>query len=264
MFVLASFCLIVLQSNKDGHNMIVANNPTTAGCSCHGPAVSSTNNVLKVEVLDPSNNPITAYVPNTNYTVRVILSKNNANNAAGFQATIFNSGTSIQAGTPSPGTLVTADNIGGTVVANHSQKDVTSLKVGNLVTWEFPWKSPLIASSNITVSVVANDANDDDVVGGDAIVYQTVFLSKDAVGVKDYSKGIDALYPNPTSGKLVLDLESAKASVISISSITGQLVKQLNATGNKVNLDVSELNNGNYIISIAQDGNFARQQFVKF
>lgn len=264
LLTLTAVSLIVLQSNKDGYNVISAHMPTTAGCNCHGPAVASQNNALKVEVLDANNVAQSTYIPSTNYTVRVTFAKNYANNAAGFQATLFNSSSTTQAGTPSNGTLCTADNIGGTVVVNHSTKDVTSIKVGNLVTWTFPWRSPITSASDITISVIANDANDDNTTGGDAIVYTSIPLNRIGVGVADYSKGIEAIYPNPTTAEVSLDLESAEPSTIAVYSIGGQVVKQFQAKGSKIKFDVSDIVSGNYFLTVTQDGKVARQQFSKF
>lgn len=264
LLTLSAVSLIVLQSNQGGlNNAIVANNPTTAGCNCHGPAVSSPNG-LKLEVLDANNVPQLTYVPNTNYTVRVTLTKNNATDFAGFQAAIFNAGTATQGGNPADGTLCKKVNIGGTNVINHTQKDVSSLKVGNLVTWTFPWQSPLISQSDLTLHAIANDANGDNGTGGDAIVYNSMQISRIGVGVEDYSKGIEAIYPNPTTDNVSIDLESPESSKIAIYTIAGKLVKQIDATGNKVKFTVSELVAGNYFLTVTQGNKVAKQQFSKF
>ncbi len=266
LLVLTIVSLTVLQSNSGGYQGVVAHTASTSngGCNCHGPAVASQSNTLKLEVLDASNNVVSSFLPNTNYTVRVTLKKTNANNAAGVQVTVFDAGTTNQAGVISDGTLIKAQNIGGTFVANHSQKDISAIKVGANVTWEFPWKGPLISASDITFSAIANDCNDDGTVGGDFIVYKDQFITQTPISVTDYSKGIKTIYPNPASDNLTIKLDSEKASTIAIYSMTGQLVKQQNATSSKINMDVSNLPNGNYIVAIAQDGNYARQQFVKF
>ena len=270
LIVLSIISLTVLQSNSGGYDTDIRATSATPGCSgtgCHSTTGNNSNNSLKVELFDANNVSVLKYDDNTTYTVKISLAKNNvqAPLTAGFQATFFNSTNNHVGSFPGIGSnaQVKETAVGGIKIVTHKIGNVTNIVSGSTVEWTFQWKSPLLGANDIIISVLGNDANSSSTSAGDLVYHTTLFLPKNATAVKDYSKGIDAIYPNPSKGQLNINLESAKASEIAIYSITGQLVKQVNGQGNKINMDVSELNNGNYIITVAQDGNFARQQFVK-
>jgi hypothetical protein len=269
--VLSIISFTLLQSFSGGYSTDIRATSATPGCSgggCHSVTGSNSSNALKVEVYDASNQLVLQYKDNTTYEVRISLDKNNvqAPLSAGFQATFFDA-TSNAAGT-FPGMnsnpQVKEAFVGGVRIVTHKTSNVTGIVQGAKVIWTFDWKTPVLGANDIIVSVIANDANANSTSSGDLILQASLFLPKESVGVKDYTKGIDAIYPNPTSGKLTVKLDSKKASDISIFSMTGQFIKQIKGEGNIINLDVSELTNGNYFIGIAQEDNFARQQFVKY
>jgi hypothetical protein len=275
LLTLTCVSLVLLQSWGGGYTgAIVAHTASTGtGCSgsgCHNPQSPTTNNGLTIDVLDASNNPITSYENNTTYKVRISLKKNNITSqlAAGFQCTIFDVGTNNSQGSfpgISGNTHVQAPNIGGKVVLTHKTSNVNAIVSGSTVNWEFDWKTSLLGSGDINISVIANDANSDQTSAGDAITYTSKFLIPSApASVGDYNTGIDAVYPNPTTGNLNVKLTNSKASTISIYSITGQMMKQIKGADQNISLDVSDLVNGNYIITMEQEGASARQQFVKY
>ncbi len=273
LIALSFISLTVLQSYSGGYAVDIRATSTNPGCSgtgCHSATGSNSGNALKIEVFDVNNTAVLKYDANTTYTVKISLAKSNvqAPLTAGFQATFFDATSNLAGSFPGIGanTQVKEDNVSAVKIVTHKTSDVTAIVQGSTVVWEFAWKTPLLGANNITISAIANDANANSQSTGDVILQAQVFLPQNTwpVAVDDLSKGIDAIYPNPTTGQMTIKLTNQVESEISIYSITGQLVKQLKAEGNNVNMDVSELNNGSYIISIAQDGNFARQQFVKY
>ncbi len=268
LLALSFVSLIILQSNSGGYQSAIVAPSATPGCSgtsCH--ATSSQNQgAFRIELFDTATNTkVTTYKANTSYEIQVSLDKFSANPTAGMQLTVFD-GTSNSIGTfpgiqsnthlrevQSPKKFIT-----------HSKSDVLDIRVSSTVIWKLYWKSPLLGGNLITISALGNDANGDLNEGGDLIRHATLLVPQNSVGLNDIAKGIVAIYPNPTTSNLTVKLDSDKASKISVFSITGQLVKQLNTNGDDIKMDVSTFANGNYIVVVEQDENLARMQFMKY
>lgn len=272
LMALSVISFTLLQSYSGGYSIDIRATSASPGCSgsgCHS-TTSASSAPLSIQVFDASNNAILQYDPNTTYKVKISLAKSNvaAPLTAGFQATFFDANNNNAGTFPgiSGNTQVKEANVAAVKVITHKTSNVVPIVSGSTVEWEFDWKTPLLGANDITISAIANDANANSTSSGDIIIQNFLFLPKNTwpTAIGDISKGIEAIYPNPTTGMLTVKLTDLSASEISIFSITGQLVKHISAEGNKVNLDLAELNTGNYIISIAQNGKLARQQFVKY
>jgi len=82
----------------------------------------------------------------------------------------------------------------------------------------------------------------------------------------NYIQNVDLLkvYPNPSNGKFVIELESPYSQALSISVYTylGKLIKKVNlsleATSNKVQLELNDVPNGLYILQA--EGELIKQQ----
>ncbi|MCG8696546.1 MAG: T9SS type A sorting domain-containing protein [Bacteroidales bacterium] len=72
-----------------------------------------------------------------------------------------------------------------------------------------------------------------------------------------------ALYPNPASGNINVQLNNSDASTVQISSITGQVVKDVYYFEGETSIDVSELPSGIYIVEIQNNNETIQQRFVK-
>jgi hypothetical protein len=102
-------------------------------------------------------------------------------------------------------------------------------------------------------------------------MWQDVFVCK---LINDYSVGINSLespknifkiYPNPTDNFIFIDLSKMnvdKETEISIYSITGNLVRKSIFQDNLITMNVEELVNGVYIITVNSNGSYERQKFV--
>lgn len=85
---------------------------------------------------------------------------------------------------------------------------------------------------------------------GDAIVVDWLETFP-AVGINKSSLVNDvALYPNPASTEITLTTELIENNSIAILDVTGKLVKEISFTTNKINISVSELDNGIYFYNI--------------
>lgn len=75
---------------------------------------------------------------------------------------------------------------------------------------------------------------------------------------------VDALYPNPTSGKFYVTFRIAlnKATVY-IMDVTGKIVSRFTASGNTINFDLSSSPGGIYFIRIDDGENTIVKKVVK-
>ena len=72
--------------------------------------------------------------------------------------------------------------------------------------------------------------------------------------------GIPYIYPNPANDVINVKNSSVEISGIKICDITGKIVKQLGITNNEQVVDISDLNNGLYLVSIFKDKKIISQQ----
>jgi hypothetical protein len=73
-----------------------------------------------------------------------------------------------------------------------------------------------------------------------------------------------SIYPNPATQNYVKVKSESEISEISIYSMSGTLIRNLIASGNKIEyLDVSMLSPGIYIVSIKSDGKAYRQKLIR-
>jgi hypothetical protein len=79
-------------------------------------------------------------------------------------------------------------------------------------------------------------------------VYNENGLSLSVPKVQDAA--LIAAYPNPTSGRLKLNLENNRVSSITIHFIDGQLIEQFTTGNSNPELDLSRYANGTYIVNI--------------
>jgi hypothetical protein len=83
------------------------------------------------------------------------------------------------------------------------------------------------------------------------------------VGLNDVQeKPVIKLYPNPVKNQLFIELNDLEVTNISILNYSGQLVKSMvNNTTNQI--DVSDLNEGIYILKVSTENGVSTKRFVK-
>lgn len=75
---------------------------------------------------------------------------------------------------------------------------------------------------------------------------------------------VDALYPNPTTGKFSVTFSKAlQNAVINIADVTGKVIQQFNSSGYKIDFNLSSEAKGIYFIKINDDGNVIIKKVVK-
>ena len=72
------------------------------------------------------------------------------------------------------------------------------------------------------------------------------------------------LYPNPVKNNITIDgLKISELTEIKIFNITGEMVKSLTSNEVKVNIDLSHLLNGVYLLEIAGNDGLIREKIIK-
>lgn len=71
------------------------------------------------------------------------------------------------------------------------------------------------------------------------------------------------MYPNPTAGQLSIVFESAQERIITIHSMTGKLVEEMVVIDEVVDMDLSHVETGTYLVTIISDKGIAKKRVVK-
>jgi hypothetical protein len=75
---------------------------------------------------------------------------------------------------------------------------------------------------------------------------------------------IDALYPNPTTGKFSITFsKSLKRATIFITDVNGKTLQRFGANGYKVDFDLSNFSSGFYFVRVENEGNVITKKVVK-
>jgi hypothetical protein len=95
-----------------------------------------------------------------------------------------------------------------------------------------------------------------------AVDNDLICQNSNKVETEDINKNIDiVIYPNPTLKNITI--ESPQQALIEISNLQGQLIKKLEANGNKTIVDVSSFPCGLYIVKVKTEKGVAFKKFVR-
>ena len=87
--------------------------------------------------------------------------------------------------------------------------------------------------------------------------YQTTTASVTKNNIEGY-----AVYPNPVKANFTLTTASAEAKNISVYNVLGAEVLRAKKIGNRVNIDITGLNKGIYILKVEENGKIATQKLI--
>lgn len=77
-------------------------------------------------------------------------------------------------------------------------------------------------------------------------------------------QAIDALYPNPSTGKFFITFSKPLYNAtVSVIDVNGRTVSEFQASGNKIDFNLSSLSGGIYFIKINDSGNIISKKVVK-
>ena len=107
----------------------------------------------------------------------------------------------------------------------------------------------------VTVTATANDAS-----GQTATMVVTI--SNQTTGINELSLQNVNIYPNPVQNELFIALENGTINQLEIIDFSGRIVKSI-SNNNVKNINVSELNQGMYILKIETDNGTSVTRFVK-
>ncbi|WP_306641976.1 DUF7619 domain-containing protein [Sanyastnella coralliicola] len=82
------------------------------------------------------------------------------------------------------------------------------------------------------------------------------------VGVEEFSADTVKLYPNPSSGQIVLEFENASQRSIEIYSSTGQLVHSQVSLSDIIQLDLSALAKGSYSVKVTSQESYTSGRLI--
>lgn len=85
------------------------------------------------------------------------------------------------------------------------------------------------------------------------------------VGINEINSGVLAIYPNPATNMVYVELESnVPAQSVKVFDFTGRLVMEQNVTGaTSVKMDISSLNNGMYLLQVVTAQGTSTHKVVK-
>lgn len=98
---------------------------------------------------------------------------------------------------------------------------------------------------------IPDDGIDQDCDGSDA------FLS-----IEELSSELLTIYPNPTNGSLKVDLGNLIMQEIQILDLNGRIVHSVSVQSSSIELDVQNLNNGIYILSVSVEGSLLQKKII--
>ncbi len=161
----------------------------------------------------------------------------NANNTS--TTVSFEYGTTVSYGSTKVGTPAT--------VAGATATNVACVLTGLVANTTYYYRVKVVSSAGTTYGT------------------QMSFLTlPNTTGIETVSDEEFSIFPNPVTSLLTVRFNNAvRSGVISIYNIQGLLVKQWPISQNEIDVDVSDLAKGVYVISIDEEKAAIRKQFVK-
>jgi len=271
LFVLA-LSVFLFQSNSQGRantagtgNTGAPGDASTTCITCHG--TSATIQVdLGIEASDDAGNPVTtAYTPGENYTIKVSLNATvGSPNAYGFQMVSLNGEPNVEADAINDW-INPSDNARIINVASTNRTYVEHK--GPSATNEFTveWKAPETGSGTVTFYACGNGVNLNGSTSGDNAACNQFTLEERVISsTSDRVAAMQLLAaPNPAQNhiKLFTTLRNGGEVKIGIYTSNGQLIREqvnfLAAGEQQTDLDLSQLNEGIYIISLQNEHEIA-------
>ena len=213
---------------------------------CHAGTATQTTGVISSDI------PASGFIGGITYNFTVTMS---GAAAYGFEMTPQTATSNVGVGTWIAGA--------GTGVSTKYIKQ-SAKKTGASATWTFQWTAPVTAST-VTFYGAFNYANNNGTSSGDVIKTSSITYLGNSTGIDEdaISSTLISVFPNPASSVLHI----ASPSVFErgfIYSINGSLVKTITETEliNKT-IDIAELSNGNYYMTLSSGNKTSTSKFVK-
>lgn len=238
----------LLMSNSGGKSGAFSGSPGDGGTSCttchnggnFGASIAITHDI-----------PDTGYLLNTNYNVTVTGSSSAA--AHGFQMTAEKVSDNSKIGTLIAGSNTSLTNGNANITHTNSSNNA----------WNFQWKSPATDQGRVTFfgALVAANGNGgfsgDEVVTGDSGQISSLSIAE--------AKRLDfEMYPNPATSELNIQFPSdANEAIVEFYDTMGRLSLSKKITKSNLNINVSSLSSGIYLLKVLSEDKIGAQKFIK-
>ena len=281
-FTLILFSLIFMAS-KDGRafdqgwgntgapgDETLGNNPRTCQ-SCHNTS-SAIQVTIDIDVMDDTGTPISEYVPETVYDVKVTLnsSGNETPVAYGFQALCLKASLNVPgddaAAFSNPAgnvRIATASNTGNRQYAEHKGPSSSN-------EFEFQWTAPEAGTGKVSFYTCGNGVNGNNSTNGDNAACTTLVLDENTVSTQNLSADIQfTVFPNPIKDVLHIQFDSSVSGnfEMNIYNKLGQLYETKNLDliigESALQFDVSQLISGTYILQLTDGEKMTNRKLLK-
>jgi hypothetical protein len=223
--------------------------------SCHtGSAVEVKENWISSDI------PATGYKPKGVYTILIAAEDADAAKI-GFELTAENAKSKV-------GTfkILEADKTTFTnAKAAVTHIDAGTKPTGGIAMWTVQWTAPDTDAGDITFYGAFNAANGNKNTSGDQIYTSKYTVKQDqtSTDVPNKATVVNAVYPNPSYGFVFVQSEHEMEAVL-VYDVQGRLVKSEKTKSYNTKIDLSGLNNGNYLIkAVSSKGNFTKKVQLK-
>jgi len=133
---------------------------------------------------------------------------------------------------------------------------------GNMKTWMFEWTAPSSDVGLVTFYTAVNAANNNGGTGGDVIYTSTLSVDESSVGIAhNIEEAFFTISPNPSQGAIQISHEYQMAQ-IRIISLDGKISWHTHAYLSGQTIDLSQLNNGIYMVQLQNGNNIKTQKLV--
>ena len=228
---------------------------TCSSGGCHGSAGPFAPELQIILMKD--GDQVTEYKPGENYTLGVVVEATSGNPTRyGFQMTA----------------LIDSDNTGAgsfSDISNNTQAISINNRTylehdGPSSSEEFSatWTAPIGGSGDVTVYAAGIAANGNGSNSGDSGKLNSVtFAESDLSSIKVLTSDEMSFSPNPTIDFIIVDTKLNESMVYNVLSISGAKVASGNLENNSI--DVSDFQNGLYIVTVKGDDFIYRQKIYK-
>ncbi len=249
--LLLPFVGFLFISNSNGYtSSSITGSPGDGGTTCtqcHGGGNFSASASVT------SNIPGSGYQVGATYQITVTANSPNATKR-GFQLTAENAN-NIKVGTFSAS---------GNAQLLSGGKTVTHTTLGNTATsWTFDWTAPSADEGTITFYSAVNNTNGNGATSGDEVVTATLEVQPSLSAESVFSQSFK-MYPNPAKNTFKLNLpQNITTAQVVVFDVMGRSLTQQTVSESNNTIDISMLQSGNYIVSIATDLGIATKKLVK-
>lgn len=223
---------------------------------CHSSSAMTTPTTT-IQILDANSNPVTSYIPNDVYTMRITV--NSPTGASyGCQALALINSNNTQAGsftTQGPNTRVTT--IGSRKYPEQSSRSASGV-------FTYNWTAPAEGSGDVTFYVCGNAVNNSNSAAGDKSSTITLTINENLNSIEQEELIQLKLYPNPSSEFIVLENIPLDIVIAEIYDLNGKkLFSSALNSQNKLIISLNDFTSGTFILQLKSETENISKLFIK-